>query len=448
MPRYLEPAGCFVAWTFDYPSASQLDRYDILVIASSSPFVYPPSEVQAIRAFVERGGGLVLAGSGWRYHRQWWSEQVREYPLGELAGAFGYHFTDARAVRPCSVLPSRLTEGVAGWEADPHMDGGAVEGTLAVPPGAQVLVTDAEGQVVAAASQLGEGALVVFATRVIVSHPSPEIQPGLVNQRLVENVFEWLAQKRSGGSTPLPDRRETLPPVALEEGQVVVHALPPMANVAGHLMGRATAIRSSLQTTFGYSRSGIYHIWPQPDNPGSGASAGCSDGYLVRLGALCQGDRQDAAMSMVLAHELAHTFILGRLSHLEESFASLAAYRAASSIGLADHCARDPLIPGRLEAWPRTQFERLDPDGTRIDMSRRASPDLSGAAFGKGMAIIEALESRYGPDFMARYFRSLEANGTQGPLDMERVVAEMGRVAGEDLRPWFASLGTWRGATD
>jgi hypothetical protein len=107
---------------------------------------------------------------------------------------------------------------------------------------------------------------------------------------------------------------------------------------------------------------------------------------------------------------------------------------------------RDKKRKMRLEEWPRLAYERDDPHGDRIDISQPMPPDLSGAGFGKGMWVIETLEERYGPDFMKRYFQLLEKEGVQKQLTMEEVVKYMGRIAGQDLTPWFRSFGTWRGA--
>jgi len=150
-------------------------------------------------------------------------------------------------------------------------------------------------------------------------------------------------------------------------------------------------------------------------------------------------------MTLVLGHEIAHTFIQGRLAGLEESFASLAGYRS----GLAQRmdwswAERDPQNPKRLEAWPQRRFEEADPDRTRIDMAERQPPGLEPAAFGKGMWVIESLERRFGPDFMKRYFQLLEKEKVNHPLTLREVAEYMGRIAGQDLKPWFRSFGTWR----
>jgi hypothetical protein len=149
-------------------------------------------------------------------------------------------------------------------------------------------------------------------------------------------------------------------------------------------------------------------------------------------------------MTGILGHEFAHTFIRGRLGSLEESFASLAAYRAVIAQGLADgYRKRDPIRPQRLETWPRLRFEEADPGKDGLDMAR-IPHDLRSAGFGKGMWIIESLEERYGSDFMSRYFSLLEQEGIKRRLRLNEVVSYMGEVAGEDLEPWFRSIGTWQ----
>jgi hypothetical protein len=439
--RYLAPAGWWTAWTFDYPSRSELEKYDVLIVPSLTPFLLPDSEIQAIVDWVKRGGGLLIAGNGWQYAEREWADPAVGYPLNRLAQAFGCELTTVRARQPCHFTPA--WDLPAGWEVDPASGADMAECVIAAPEHAETVLSDAEGRPVMVAMQVGEGRVVVFGTRLFFS---PSDSRRLINEEFVTRLFGWLSEPCAGDYTFRPERRETLAPVAMRRGSIQVHGLPPMQNVAARLFARATEAHDSLERRFGYTPKGIYHVIPIADPAGGGGAAGADDGLIVGAGAICRNQAQEATMTGVIAHEMAHTYVQARLSNLEEPFASLYGYRVVTELGLADgFLDPDPQIPSRLEAWPRRAFEEYDPAGNRLDLSLPPTRQSSNAMFGKGMWVVEELEQAYGDDFMVRCFRYLEEHNVKGPLSTEQVVNYLSEVAGEDQAEWFKSFGTWGG---
>jgi hypothetical protein len=61
---------------------------------------------------------------------------------------------------------------------------------------------------------------------------------------------------------------------------------------------------------------------------------------------------------------------------------------------------------------------------------------------GKLFVLIETLESRYGPDFMHRYYRLKRHYGTEQPADTELQIHWLSLAAGEALFDFFATEGT------
>ncbi len=439
--RYLGPDGWFTAWTFDYPRRAELDKYDVLIVASSSPFAIPQLEIDEIRDFVSNGGGLFLAGDECDYYERAWANQEEDYPLNALAAVFGFGFTGARADRPCAFTSG--AQPSQGWEVDARMEGDKPENIITVPENAEVVLEDQSGRPVLATAQYGRGRVAVLGARTCISSP---VDTHLINQELVRRLFAWLAEGTRAAPSFAPERRETLAPARLGSGVIRVHGLPPMDSVLEKAYRRAREVMDLITEIFGYQPAGTWHLVPFADCVGGGGAAGYEDGFIVGFGALAMDLREETSMTGVIAHEMAHTFINGRLSNLEESYASLAAYRAVSQIGLAQYYPEpDPEIPGRLEAWTRRAFEQYDPNGDRLDMALPSTPENSNAMFGKGMWVIEELEKQYGGDFMRRYFQFLESEHVKGGLSMQQVVAYMSRVAGEDQTEWFKSFGTWGG---
>jgi hypothetical protein len=84
---------------------------------------------------------------------------------------------------------------------------------------------------------------------------------------------------------------------------------------------------------------------------------------------------------------------------------------------------------------------RLDPDMNRVDIGRKdAQRDV---VWGKTYWIFEQLRTKYGKDALAKYFqakRRMLQPGRQG-YSLDDCVAVWSAAVGEDLFPWFRSLG-------
>jgi hypothetical protein len=65
--------------------------------------------------------------------------------------------------------------------------------------------------------------------------------------------------------------------------------------------------------------------------------------------------------------------------------------------------------------------------------------------WGKSYYVFEQLEEKYGPGAMAKYFQAkrklLKEGGARNSYTMDECVAVWSAAVGEDLVPWFQSLG-------
>ena len=75
----------------DYLSEAALKNYDVLTICSNTSLKYTDAELQRIRAFVENGGGLLLASSTSRFERDV-REPISELGVNQVASLFGARF--------------------------------------------------------------------------------------------------------------------------------------------------------------------------------------------------------------------------------------------------------------------------------------------------------------------------------------------------------------------
>jgi hypothetical protein len=83
----------------------------------------------------------------------------------------------------------------------------------------------------------------------------------------------------------------------------------------------------------------------------------------------------------------------------------------------------------------------LDPDLNKIDpLAADAPRDL---IWGKSYYVFEQLEQKYGPGALAKYFKTKRAvlKGGREGYSMNDCVAVWSKAVGEDLVPWFQSLG-------
>ena len=177
----LEEEGYHVSTTSSGIEAVNLYSYDVLVISVGTSWdsTYGVSEVELIRDFVERGGGLLVLGDHPRcpnYIRPVAMDYGFITAIDESYEGDVYitNFTDHPIFRGCSSLYFR------------------VAGSIAYSPGATLVAWDFRRYGVVGVGSPGQGRVVVtgdcdFCRQYYIDERS--------NKRFAQNLFDWLSKK-------------------------------------------------------------------------------------------------------------------------------------------------------------------------------------------------------------------------------------------------------------
>ncbi len=151
---------------------SQLLRdYDVLAVCGQSRSPYPDDELEAIRCFVEEGGGLFLAANAGAFEAGT-LRPAAEMSANQVAGLFGVEFLSPIAAKAKTTIGHSL---VRGYEQEdgvlvPHPVFGSIDAfplehgsPLKVPQGAEVVIKHKEtGEPIAAVLAFGAGRVFVM----------------------------------------------------------------------------------------------------------------------------------------------------------------------------------------------------------------------------------------------------------------------------------------------
>lgn len=145
-------------------TARVLERYDMLAICANSATGYTKDELAAIRAFVHRGGGLVLAACSGAFEQNT-GRSVEKLSANAVGGMFGFTFLSAQALPAdenacCGFGRTRLAVTIRGKKLGLSLGDIPLgrPGPLAAPKDARVLLRErSPGQAVAAVARYGHG---------------------------------------------------------------------------------------------------------------------------------------------------------------------------------------------------------------------------------------------------------------------------------------------------
>jgi len=150
-------------------TARRLRDYDVVAICGNSRTPHGPAERKALRAFVRRGGGLVLAAHPGRF------ELASGLPAARIGGnriaeVFGFAFLSPSALKADPYARQGFARDELVWtRAGERLGLGLGDiclhrpGSIAVPPGATVLLRQRGGPPVAALARFGRGRVLVIA---------------------------------------------------------------------------------------------------------------------------------------------------------------------------------------------------------------------------------------------------------------------------------------------
>jgi hypothetical protein len=395
---------------------ADLSNVNLLILQSgASPCPYLPRDVAAVRGFLEDGGGVAVLGNFALFRDE------RAYRLNELARHFGAEFTKQPAQTPLRgkrALRARRIECSGGKTI-----------RLAEPAEWEILVEDADGQVLLARRTVGKGRLLVASRSLCGSRPDAA-------DPINAEWWQPLLMDLSSGKPIDPAR----PPASrMPENTVVKSGLrlrysDYMEPYADAIFEVYTRCRPAMERILGVppSKDMLTSIILLPTGGG-----GFSSGREIGLG-VWWGDfpRRQYGMVELLGHEATHSWVLPFAEPMwNEGLATYIGILLGRELGVTDEAN------ATLKRWLDAAREH-DPDMTKYDLARgRNIPHA--VAMAKPMWIFEQLRGER-PDIIARYMQA-----KRRLVDPEQVteytaddcVAVLSHAMGRDLFPWFQSLG-------
>lgn len=195
-----------VAWaTFEGQplSDSLLQDADLLIVAGPRGLgnSYTETERQALVRYVERGGGLLLAGLTWSgMSYQKYSEA--DYPPNQLASEFGMLMKRGYTNQPAKTADHPITRGL---DALVSLEGNqfGIPSPIEIQPGqGEPLIWDKDGKVIYAVRQRGEGRVCFMTTNHVANRALFANCPDYI--RLHCRILQWLCGTETESASPAP----------------------------------------------------------------------------------------------------------------------------------------------------------------------------------------------------------------------------------------------------
>ncbi|MBC8369681.1 MAG: DUF1080 domain-containing protein [Planctomycetes bacterium] len=164
---------------------------------------------------------------------------------------------------------------------------------------------------------------------------------------------------------------------------------------------------------------------------------GFSSGQRIAIGAFW-GNYPEKRYPMVelISHEAGHSWVLPYAEPLwNEPIATYLGIKVGQRLGMPE---ADQTLARAIK-----NARDLDPEMNALDPLAADAP--RNLIWGKSYFVFEELERKYGPGVMAKYFRAkrelLPVGGARNSYTFDECVAVWSVALGEDLVPWFQSLG-------
>jgi len=387
----------------------------IILSTGSSSCPYLPEDIEAVRAFVKQGGGLLLLGD---YVR---CRDGGEYKLNTMARAFGAKFKQSNARVPL------IAAGLLGTGQVESYGGKTI--WLKEPDKWQILIRDSAGQPVLARRRFGRGTVVV-ASRALAGHRPDAKDP--INARWWTPLLVDAARGKPVDPRKRP--RGAMPEnVTVRQGLKIQYSdyLRPMADVIFRLFAKA---RPELERIFGVPpyRDMLTTLILLPTGGG-----GFSSGRAVGLGVWWGGfPEKQYGMIELIGHECCHSWVLPYAEPMwNEPIATYVGILLAKRLGYGQEADRV------LGSYIRRAL-RLDPQMSKFDIAH--GKDVPRAVlWGKTMWLWEQLRKER-PDILACYFRAkrrLIQPGSRKRYTADDAIAVISAAMGRDMFPWFRAHG-------
>ncbi|MGB2824892.1 MAG: DUF4350 domain-containing protein, partial [Phycisphaerae bacterium] len=314
---------------------------NLLVLNSgASPCAYLPEDIQAVRKFLESGGGVIVLGDHTRFREE------RTYRLNELVKAFGASFVAQRARPPLVGLGKLKGRAVTTY--------GGTTLALARDAGWQILLRDSAGAVVTARRPVGKGKLLV-SSRALVGRQPDAKDP--INAEWWQPLLRDLAAGKRVDRKNRPSSQQA--ENVVDRAGLKVRYSDYMQPFADEIVAVYRQCRPAMESMLGVPPSGeaLTSLILLPTGAG-----GFSSGRTIGLGSWWGGfPKRRYGMIELLGHEATHSWVLPFSEPMwNEGIATYVGIHLGAKLGYrqeADKTLRDWLAQAR----------RHDPKMTRWD---------------------------------------------------------------------------------
>lgn len=394
---------------------ARLEEADLCFLPQVATSVtYSRSECEQLEAYVRGGGQLLLCVDP-------------ERPIAGVAACFGIRFSSQAMLTPYIASPSLVEYGAPETVSIPTS---RVSCSILPPPSGSVLLSDQTGLAAAVETPFGEGRVICLIGRNWDVGASDEAARHSVRSATLA-IFRY----------SLGERGKDLPPGAGGCSQVDPENLAELQGVPGWVIGYPSTVSEHVVpllpllpriVELAQCYSGVE---AHPTNFRVGMVATDAGGVAGPGWIVVQAIGPLPDKIAVFAHEYTHN--IGACGSL---------FTELWPMMVGDRVRRDLGYPKDTRTEDETADEkmrRVDPTTQAIDIcDEAASPGFSEAdrAIKTGWMVLQ-LEKRYGADFMQRYIELVRALGGDRPVGPSETLDLFCIVAGEDLTPWYHSIG-------
>jgi len=415
-------------------------KFNAVITYQSNPESqkYPPGEVEAVRKFVEAGGGLIIMGGG--IHSD---DKVQLWPINSLAKEFGAAFESRASKPPYTDLGDPLTEALELPES------GRVP-ALSLDASWRMLIHGANDTPILAIREFGEGRIAIMSDLKMTEwgkdSPKNTTKSKKANGTFLHGLLYWITadQTPAGGSRKLPKEAwgggAIYPELQAEVGNITVF----------YAENQKESSMKAITDDMPEIKAKIENWLPSAPPPGRMyliLSSGGGGGWAVNAYAPKEVgiiSLKPEGILSVFAHELAHTMagppndkgeVAGRLPRV---FSEAHAGWFQGKVGALRTGKRVGHEPNKL-------FDK-DSDGKTIDLANLGrEKDANRKGWNKLWWLWQKLDDRYGTTWYPRWMWVKNVRWQDDPdrrLSWDEVVEDMSIAVGEDLFPFFREIGT------
>lgn len=393
---------------------------------------YLPEEVEALRKFVETGGGLIIiCGGGGEYQ----DDVLERFPINSLVGKFDASL-DKGATPPFTNTGNQLIESLE------LPDSGRFT-ALSLDDTWNSLLHDANNASVLAVREFGKGRISIISDMEVIKWGKGEKQ---ANGEFLHALLNWVSAGQSpvGGSRNLPSEAwgggAIYPELTAEIGGVAVfYAKNQKEESIRTISEDMPDVKAQIEAWFPSS--------PPPGRMYLILSSGGGGGWAVNVYA----PKEVGIISLdpdgiisVFAHELAHT-MSGPPNDKEEVAGRLPALFSEAHAGWFQGKIMAQRTGNRGGHEPNLIFEK-DPDGKSINIARLTDgTDEFRTGWNKLWWLWQTLDEKYGSVWYPRWMWIKNMRWQNDPdrrLSWDDVAEDMSIAVGEDLFPFLREIGT------